>query len=590
MWVLSSYISLAIIYLVRFILPVAQIVLLIFFIFLGDLLFFLSFLTAFFLNITLYLIFNFKDEKLGPIKYSMLRKNNSDILLLLSPKEIKISSSKNTFYQQNWSTAWINTLEQEIGSFSVSDNPNDIKDKKGIIVSSSVQDINSRDIKKNVEKGKTVIIEKPNKEVASYFDVKITKKDVKARKITSGILKGLPLNCKIDIISSRGFKTLMEIDNKPAIISKNLGKGKLIFILFDYCTQLVSLQQGVPKKNYLVGHRYGLFGITEPADMIYNKQFLDNRVPYADVLEKFIINLLNVPKWGKLPSGYSSAIVISHDEDYCDERFTKMIKEEINMKITSTFFATPLNKISTKNLEYMIKNNIGIGVHWDKFPNELFFRKKSSYDLFNQIKLLKTKVISSRIHFLKWGDHYTNTFRLLIKNGIKVDSTYGINFGKGYIFSTSYFFHPIDTNGNLMPILELPFEIIEKRGNVDGGYIHDIIAKNNEEYHGVLCFNFHPKKYKFSKDLRKKIIELASKNNILIFNMEQYYNFHNERLNSPIKTFGNKIILNAKTKLDLLVPPPFKEIKLDGKKIILKRIGDFFVIPVEKGKHIINIK
>ena len=590
MWRLLSYLSLIIIYVVRFIFPAVQIVLFISFLFSGNLLFFLSFLAVLFLNIILYLIFNFKDERLSPIEYGMLRKNNSDVLLLMAPKEIKKSSFKNNFYLQDWSAAWINTLEQEIGYFSVSDDIRDIKDKKCVIISSSISDIDSEFIKKNIQKGKTVIIEKPNEEVASYFGVKISKKNVKGKKITSKFLKGLPLNCNLDIISFRDFKILMEIDENPAIISKNLSKGKLILIFFDYSKQLVSLQQGVPAKDYSLRHKYGLLGITEPADMVYNEKFLNNNVPYADILENFIINLLDVPRWRKLPSGYSSAIVMSHDEDYCDERFIKMIEEEVDMQISPTFFATSFNTILTKNLKYMIMNNVEIGVHWDKFPNELFFRKKSSYDLYNQIKLLKTKVISSRIHFLKWGNHYTNAFRLLIENGIKVDSTYGMNFGKGYIFSTSYFFHPIDTNGIIMPILEFPFQVMEKRGGVDFTYLNEIIKENNDKYRGVLCFNFHLSKYRFSKDLRKKIIELALKNNVLIFNLREYYDFYNRRLNSSIKIIKNKIIIDAKTKLNLNVPHKFNEIKLDRKKKPLKNVDNFYTIPIQKGKHIITFK
>jgi len=585
-----GYLSLAITYLARFILPAVQIILFIALIFSMNSFFLLSLLAILFVNLMLYLIFNFKYKITSPVKNNMLKQNDSDVLLLISPGEIKKSSFQGRFDIQNWSAAWINTLEQEMGYFSVSDNIEDMKDKKAIIISSSMPDIDPTFIEKNAKKGKIIIVEKPNHEIASYFGIKILKGNARAKKITSEFLKGAPLNCDFDIIYSKDFKILMEIDKKPAIISRNIGKGEIIFILFECSKQLISLQQGVPEDNYSVRHKYGLPGLIEPVDMLFSKELLDNEVPYADILEKFIINLLDTPKWGKLPPNHRSALILSHDEDYCDEQFIKMIEEEIKIGIHPTLFATPLKTTLSKYLKYMTKNSVDVGVHWDKFPNELFFRKNPSHDLSNQIKLLKTKVLSSRIHFLKWGSHYTNTFRLLTRNGIWADSTYGNNFGKGYAFSTSYFFHPVDTNGNLMPILELPFEIMEKRGNADLRYIESIIMGNDKKYNGVLCFNFHPGRYEYSKDFRKMIFEVAVKNKILIFSLREYYDFYNDRVNSSIKTSGNKITINAKTKLKLILPHHIKKIKVNEKNIHLNRMENSYGIVINKGKHVLYTK
>ena len=267
-----------------------------------------------------------------------------------------------------------------------------------------------------------------------------------------------------------------------------------------------------------------------------------------------------------------------------------MIEEEIKVGIKSTFFATPFKTVLAKKLKFMIESNIEIGMHWDRFPNEIFFKKKSLTYLSDQIKLLKTKITSSRVHFLKWNNHYTNTFRLLVKNGVKVDSTYGANFGKGYVFSTSYFFHPVDTNGNLMPILELPFEIMENRGNVKLNYIKNLIMDNDTKYHGVLCFNFHPGKYESSKYIREKVIELALKYKILVITLKEYYEFYNKRLSSSIKTVGNNILVDSKTKLNLLIPDNIKEVKLDGRKITLSQTKNLFFIKLDKGKHTVYTK
>ncbi len=590
MWKLLSISSLAVTFIIKFILPVLEIILIVSYLFLHQLYLLILFLIFFSINITLYLLSTFKDEIIEPIETNILRRNDSNVLLLISPAEIKKSSLSNNFSQQNWNAAWINTLEQEIGYFSLSNKINDIKDKQAIIVASSMYNINPVFIKTNVQKGKIIIIERPNEKIASYFGVKILKKNVAAKKITSKFLEEMPLNCNFDIVSCNNFKVFMNIDRKPAIISKNLGKGKIIFILFDYSKQLVSLQQGVPNDDFSLNHKHGLMGLIEPADMAFDKKLLDSKIPYADVLESFVAELLSIPRWGKLPPECNSALIITHDEDYCNEQYIKMIEEEIKVGIKSTFFATPLKTVLAKKLEFMSKNNIEIGIHWDRFPNDFFFKKKPHMDLSNHIKLSKTQIISSRIHYLKWSNHYTNTFRILVKNRIKVDSTYGINFGKGYVFSTSYFFHPIDTNGNLMPILELPFEIMENRGDATLKYIENIIADNDTQYHGVLCFNFHPSKYKSSKYLREKIIELALKYKILIFTLKEYYDFYNKRLSSSIKTTDSRISVDSKTRMNLIIPSYIKEVKLDGRKVTLNQMKNSFFITLDKGKHIVHTK
>ena len=76
----------------------------------------------------------------------------------------------------------------------------------------------------------------------------------------------------------------------------------------------------------------------------------------------------------------------------------------------------------------------------------------------------------------------------------------------------------------------------------------------------------------------------------LISLMKEYYDFYNKRLMSSIKSSRNKIIIDAKTKLDLVIPYKVKEIRMDGKKIALTHTGKFFTVSVEKGKHTIKTK
>lgn len=548
------------------------------------------FLAAFASSIMFLLLFYRKESEEKEIRTNPIKKNDSGVLLLL-PRIL--GNNDKSFSSQNWSCAWINTLEQEVGYFSAlyddSCSKNDLMVRKFVIVSKECRW--SRKLETYVKNGGILLIEKPKMEV---FGIKIKRRDLKAHAITYPKIDML-INTRIDEIEWKGSAIKLAIDNLPAILLKNIGKGHVILLTFDYGLQLVSLQQGVPSEDFSVKHKYGLIGIVEPADMVVNKKQLSNPVPFADVLEKYLFDIISklaiIPRWWYLPYESNSGLILSHDEDYYGERSLELLYEEIKQNVPSTFFVNSPNFISDKLHTYLNENKIEIGFHWDKIPSELFSKKSGQKEFASQFEAFKRHdVLSSRIHFLKWSNYYTNPFRIMCKNNIKVDSSYGVNFGKGYVLCTSNFFHPIDTNGILMPILELPFQIMDKRGNADSFYIEKLLKGNNEKYHGILCFNFHPSKFKHTRKMINKTIDSAKKHKILFMNVKSYYDFYIGKINSSIKHIENDIIVHAKTDLGLMLPDHLSVIKVDNIKPKMRKINNYHIVKINKGLHKITVK
>lgn len=535
------------------------------------------------------LILPFREKLLPETENNVIRKNGSDILLLLPAGKTESNGERKPFSSQNWSCAWINTLEQETGYFAVSDDAKDIKSRRLVIAAGGFPF--SESMAEHVNNGGILVVERPTEEI---FGIKITGRGIRPKSITKPKAQEMkmPLNTKIDRIEWNGSKTLMEMDSIPVILAKKIGKGHVILLAFDYGMQLVSMQQGLPCEDYSVRHRHGLFGIIEPIDMAPDRNVLDNETPYADILEKYLFDIIDriaiIPRWWHFPYEHDSAMIMSHDEDYHGEKSVQMLDEEINNGVPSTFFVNSPNTIPKEKMAFIGQNNIDVGIHWDRFPNELFYRMSEQKDIETQIGKLGRKIISSRIHFLKWSGHYTNTFRILSNAGIKIDSTYGMNFGKGYSFCTSKPFHPIDTNGILMPILEIPFQVMEKRGKADAGYAERLMAENNRRFHGILCFNFHPSKHKSSKIARKRIAEIAASGNILMTNFRDYLHFYNLRANSGIRYIGRTIIIDAKQDMALVLPD-HAGIK-PSKGAMTRKLGSRILIKVKKGKHTLKLR
>ncbi|MBI3600860.1 MAG: hypothetical protein HY097_09525 [Nitrospinae bacterium] len=273
--------------------------------------------------------------------------NDSDFLLVVS-KEISAGEAKD-FSGNNWGFFLFNILEKEIGYFSMVDvsklDKEVIKDKRVIIFSKGTTEKLTEErkniLKEFLKKGGILLIEIPDSSISELTGIALSDKSEFARKIdwiepellsVSGIrssdFNSMPLNTTIHSIEHKehDVKTILKIDGKDAILERKVETGKVIILCFDLSFQIFSMKQGIPAANdyrVSIGLNKEIRGV-QTSNMAINKEMKINLIPFADILERFIMDITlqdsNIPVWWYYPHKFKGASIISFDEDFYGDR------------------------------------------------------------------------------------------------------------------------------------------------------------------------------------------------------------------------------------------------------------------------------
>ncbi|MCE1246145.1 MAG: hypothetical protein LWY06_05835 [Firmicutes bacterium] len=450
------------------------------------------------------------------------------IHLVVDKQKIIESARHKDFYRLNFSSVWKNSLEKEFGAFSVI-SPESLENVESeyfgngelIFVSSSCRDISSSAISRFLsfaESGGIVVVETPSALWNIGFSDVIISTQIRNINQEKGLyasasvcgdwneyLPAVPVVSRLCLPekNSDPENILLTFRNQPAIIKKSWGKGAVIFLMFDFCMALTALKQGIPSQgSFRVKKKHGrLPFITETEDLAINEDMLTADAPYADILEKFVFAVIEevkpIPRIWYFPFGYDGAFLMSHDDEKRGKKKSGyMIEAESELGCISTFFATcpPGAGKRWQNAKQDITGKgFEIGWHWNRFPDN--FRVIPPEEQINHfMEITGNPPESCRLHFLNWGSDYTYPFRIMEKLGLKQDSSYGPNRGRGYVFGTGMPFHPITEEGGLFNILEIPFQTQENWGGADGDYSLNLLRNSGEKFHCVITALFHPHK------------------------------------------------------------------------------------------------
>jgi hypothetical protein len=550
--------------------------------------------------------------------------DESDFLLVVSKEAIEKASRYTRFRKSDFSIAWYNTIFQEVGNCSVVDvsslTLSSISSRRVVIVSKSassrIDSEQKRYLRDFLEGGNILILEVPDKNLSELGC--FCSRGSKARKITgvSGVfgrifkkLEGIPLNTKrylLNFVSGRSdFRILLSVDDTPGIASRKVGEGILVVVAFDFARQIVAFQQGVPADDFSIIPRpavelakllkdeskcHGLVfqkgklkrNGKNPTDLLYNKKFFDADFPFSDLLEMFLLRVIEsnavIPKLSKSRTDTNGTLIVTHDEESYGDRVTFMSDYEAKKRFTSTFFVTPLSHISPKNIRRMLAQGIDIQLHWLRF--RIFGVKLG---LAHQLRALKNRlpggceIMANRVHGLQIGKHYSRFFNELLDNGIVIDSTYGANsFGKGYLFGTGLPFYPVDDKGSMLNVLELPFQVYENHAGADVKFLKRLLRDCAKLYSNTIVALYHPEEKPVNE--WKKIFKLGRINNLWITNIKDYCNFMSGRSRTSLRSevIGDRTNICVDAKSDNLAI----EYYLNGKinRINCKKGKNRFVI------------
>jgi len=442
--------------------------------------------------------------------------NQSDCLLFLDYPQIEKAARSHSFKKLNFSAGWINPLTSQVGSFSLLDisslSREIIQGKRLIVIPRGVkpQAEGMELLKSFVEEGGILILELPDRSWDKTFAIYATPIKLKNPRFsfihpqlidraTGELLKQAPLLTDFGKLeSAQGFFTAAKVAEQPVLALRKQGSGLLVALGFDFSRAILTLQQGLPKNNLALADRGGRFwGLLETQDLVADKSLNDNPCPYAALLEKFLFagvdNFSPLPRLWSFPTADSlGSLIVSHDgENQSGKKLTGMAGEETKVWGRSTFFlfADPWN-FNRKINDRLEKDGFDRELHWNRFSlTQGFDRQKTGLE-----KLMGEKTMACRIHFLNWGPAYTRPFRVMQAAGIKLDSSYGPNRGKGYLFGGSLPFNPIDVNGLPLRIYELPFLAQEDWEGADARYLTDLLARSANNYHQAIGLLYHPHK------------------------------------------------------------------------------------------------
>lgn len=508
--------------------------------------------------------------------------------ILIDEKQIENRWQAESFDDGDFSKNWFCTVEKEIGIykiFSLQDDPDFFFDTRfPVIATASVNNPPDNFIngaKRFLQKGGTIIIEMPssiwseileedgnaevfNKELSNAVIAKVEginlldgideeilpppfSSFLKETPINTRLMR-IPLNCQSEV--------LLTIDGAPGIIRKKSGSGFIVFLLFDMGMLLVSLKQGVPSgKTTALKKKSGRIPfVVETQDLTAHKSLLQSPHPYADILEKYFFAILecasSFPRLWYFPFQYDGVFLMTHDDEKRGYKKSKyMIEEEISRGYCSTFFVICDSKVKERWQEaknYVESGMLDIQWHWNRFPDNIkVFSPQEQISYYESIP--NVRLHACRLHFLNWGRNYTRPFQIMESLGVKLDTSYGPNQGKGYLFGTGLPYHPIAVDGSSFSLWELPFHTQEDWSGVDLAFIEKLLQQSRESYHSVVVPLFHPHKTALGKgrELWLGSFAAAEKQNHWITTFTKFGVFYENRCKIEININSNGKVFSS---------------------------------------------
>ncbi len=595
------------------------------------------------------------------------RDNDASVLLVSSLEELATAARLQVFDQMDWSLAWINLLEQEVGYFAhieveaLAADP--WADRSLVILAHSAVSRFSQprmtfrmaSLEKFVASGGALILDRPGKTWAHLSGVRPGKDlplqkgcitEAAAAVLAPRILEELgraPLPYPVQMYELAGplepdTRTLLALNNAPAIVARRLGKGVVISTTFDLGRLLVVLQQGIPGTDYRVQKRWGFYKhVLETHDLVWDEAYLRSTIPAADILERAVLASVRchrpLPVWWAFPDEAMGLLLMTHDEDeYGSSQCQLLLDHEKAIGAESTYFLMTGRRAADgwppEAVQRFSREGADLALHWNRLPAVTGLWKAEPFSrvfsLADQIESYR-KVLGdggigpapllNRNHYLMWASpadfhsgrtHYTRTFRIMHRHGIVMDSSYGPNReGRGYLFGTGRPFYPMDVDGKRIPVHEMPFVSQENWGGENEAWFQKLFSESRDLYHSALCCIFHPHiivREEEGNRLWKSVYRMAARHGHSALTFRDYYNFLEARRSSPMRSTplpGGGIRIEATARTDGLSVAVQRDAsrnaELDGtpvkRTISLSLDGQpLTLIPVPRGRHTLLLR
>lgn len=349
-------------------------------------------------------------------------------------------------------------------------------------------------------------------------------------------------------------------------VERALGSGRAVAASVDVAEWYTAMVQGRPagddwRLSEVLGDYPDIF---EPDDLVRDPRLRSNEVPFADLLAHSIAALLDprsteglpLPRLMWWPAGASGTFLMTHDEDFRGGAKSRWLVEwDRQLGVAGTVFAISHPRLREDWLEpedfaTAIRDLGGaVGLHWNRFrmPKGIGRIEPVEYEMSCSEQAERLRALSpatrefrtNRNHYLIVGDDWSETFRILAAEGVRLDSTFGANKGRGYLFGTARPYLLLDNRALPLPVLELPFQNQEDWGGADRDYFTRLLEDNARQHHGAIVALFHPHlivQEPAGKALFEHVARTAMATGHAPMTAEQFLDFHDGRAGARLRS------------------------------------------------------
>lgn len=445
----------------------------------------------------------------------LTREAPADVVVVIDWAAIR--SSPNTFSKRDFSAAWINTLEQEVGPVTIA-TPNTLNAKvldeaRIIILTASVAKNVPPAITKTLRDlalaGRLlVVVERPQGELRERFAANGKVGPQRAKKIswlrdvedpTRQHLTDATVD--IEFIGSttpkEGATTWMSVDGAPVVYSTPVGQGHVVIVDFDFGEFLVATQQGRPQEDFTL--KANPPTTTELATLPAGQRF-----PIADAVERFLVHgvfsrLMPLPVFWPFPAGAEGVVLGSRTDHVLGNGGAWMLRYEASRKASSTLLSTVDSGFNTEGRDKVEKMGGEVGLLWrmqgtsaaamESFgigPLQPFARPVT---LEAQVAAFESqtggKPISGATFDQLWSRDWATPLQAFSSQGIRLDLSYTPGPQAGYRFGTGLPFLAMDESGLPLSIREVPIVVPHQRSG--GPELVDLLQDSHDFAHQAIA-------------------------------------------------------------------------------------------------------
>jgi hypothetical protein len=302
-----------------------------------------------------------------------------------------------------------------------------------------------------------------------------------------------------------GAETLLAMDGAPVIYSREVGTGEIVVLDFDAGQQLSALQQGVASSGGRVRPRVS-GAPTRTADLVASPAMLGSSVPWADLLERFLVHVVMGRRaalfaFWPWPDGANGALMTTHQSASMQGRPLWMSIHERSLDArASTFLAAPPvpppgpNAVDVPEftghgalLWYLNPDAASLHKSWGALGFDLV---QQPMTLVAQLEQLETwlgedaDIQGIRTWDGRWTEDPVDPFRIMDAVELRYSVSYSPAPGgpQGYLFGTCQPYTPVDSTGLPFRVQEVPVCFADPSTEEDVERMTATLERASQEY------------------------------------------------------------------------------------------------------------